>query len=83
MHALDREIAAFEAQEAELRAKYLGKFVIFCGAQLAGAYDTFDAAFGFASANFGDTPYLIRQVGMDSSFPLPASVAFRPVYAHR
>ncbi|MEX3687938.1 hypothetical protein AB3X91_14840 [Paraburkholderia sp. BR14263] len=83
-HVLDREIAAFEAQEAQLLAHHLGKFVVFCDGRLQGSYDTFDTAFRSASAQFGTTPFLVRQVGVSSTFPVPASVAYRPIaYAHR
>ncbi len=81
-HVLDREIAAFERQESELRAHHLGKFVVFEGGVFRGAFDTFEAAFQSASSQFGSHPFLVRQVGAMSSFPMPASVAFRPVHAH-
>ncbi len=82
-HVLDSEIAAFEAHVDELTAHHMGKFVVFHGGQLQGAYDTFDTAFRSASLQFGADPFLVRQVGSGTSFPVPASVAYRPVYADR
>ncbi len=82
-HVLDPEITAFEDHIAELRVHHMGKFVVFHGGELHGAYDTFDTAFRAATQKFGSTPFLVRQVGAESSFPIPASVAYRPVHAHR
>ena len=73
---LATEIEAFEAQRAELEKTYMGKFVVFKGAELVGAWDTFDAAATEAVSRFGRGPYLIRQVGAPP-LTLPASVLFR------
>ena len=79
-HILDAEIRAFENLRQELEQHHMGKFVVMQGGILAGVYDTFDAA---AKAAVGTLtgPYLIRQVGATSTMAMPASVAFRPVYA--
>lgn len=70
------EIAAYEAQRADLERTYLGKFVVFKDGKLIGAWDTLDAAASAAVAQFGRGPYLIRQVGAPAP-TLPASVLFR------
>lgn len=75
--ALEREIAAFEKQRAELERVYPQKFVVFHDDDLVGAWDTLDAAAGEAIMRFGAGPYLIRQVGAPRP-SLPASVLFRP-----
>jgi hypothetical protein len=75
-NALDQEIAAYEKQLPELQKIYLGKFVVFKGGELIGAWDTLNAAAAEAVARFGRGPYLIRQVGSPRP-TLPASVLFR------
>jgi hypothetical protein len=70
------EIAAYEQQQAELERLYPGKFVVFKGQDMIGAWDTLNAAAGEAAARFGRGPYLIRQVGAPRP-TLPASVLFR------
>lgn len=73
---LAAEIHAFESQKDELERTYMGKFVVFKGDQLVGAWDTLNAAAAEAVARFGRGPYLIRQVGAPPA-SLPASVLFR------
>lgn len=73
---LSTEIAAYEARRVELEKTYPGKFVVFKGEELIGAWDTFDAAASEAVNRFGRGPYMIRQVGAPA-LSLPASVLFR------
>jgi hypothetical protein len=75
-HPLDAEIAAFERKKADLEKTYPGKWVVFKGADLVGAWDTINAAAAEAVVRFGRGPYLIRQVGAPPP-TLPASVLFR------
>ena len=75
--SLQTEIQAYEIQRAELEKAYFGKYVVFKGEELIGAWDTLDAAAAAAVARFGRGPYLIRQVGAPPP-TLPASVLFRP-----
>ena len=77
---IGREIAAYDAQRAELVQHHLGKFVVFHGGELQGAYDTLDRAAKEALQRFQPGSFLIRQVGNDKPVPLPASVMYRPVY---
>lgn len=78
---LQEEIEAFENMKDELLRHHNGKFVVFKRKELIGAFDTFDNAAREAVQRFGNGPYLIRQVGTSTGMPLPASVAYRPVYA--
>jgi hypothetical protein len=73
---LSTEIQAYEEKLPELEKTYLGKFVVFKGADFVGAWDTLDTAGAEAVARFGRGPYLIRQVGAPR-LTLPASVLFR------
>jgi hypothetical protein len=76
--ALEIEIAAFERQREELEKHYKGKFVVFRGEEMIGAFDTFDNAAREAVSKFGRGPYLIRQVGAPPPV-MPASVMYQPV----
>lgn len=76
--ALETEIAAFERRFDELEKHHKGKFVVFHGEEMVGAFDTFDNAAREAVSKFGRGPYLIRQV--EASPPImPASVMYQPV----
>lgn len=77
---LRTEIRAFEARKTELEKTYMGKFVVFKGEELIGAWDTLDAAAQAAVLRFGRGPYLIRQVGAPKT-TLPASVLYRSIAA--
>ena len=81
--ALDREIEAFERQRASLEEHHMGKWVLIRDGALIGAFDTLDNVANEAVRRFGRGPYLIRQVGANRSFRLPASVDYRPVHAVR
>ena len=59
----DDDIRAYEANRHELERQYFGKFVVFHGGQMIGAYDSFDSAGKEALQKFGDSPSLIRKVG--------------------
>lgn len=59
---IDEDIRAYDQRKVALEQDYLGKFVIFHGGQLIGAYDDFDSA-GTAALQFGESPSLIRKVG--------------------
>jgi hypothetical protein len=81
---LAQEMAAYERMREELEAHSLYKYVLFKGDDLVGTYESFETAGQEAIAKFGKGPYLIRQVGMDRQpMPMPASVAYAPVYAAR
>lgn len=80
MTALSAEVAAFDAQKAELEERYDGKWVVFHHGDLIGSFDTLNAAAAEALRRFGLGPYLIREVGAPP-LSLPASVMFRPTDA--
>jgi hypothetical protein len=62
--ALAAEIHAFEERRVELEQKYLGKFVLFHGAEFVGAFEDLNSAAKEAIGRFGRGPYLIRKVGV-------------------
>ncbi len=72
--ALETEIRSYERMHEDLERHHKGKFVIFHGEELVGAFDSLDAAAEEAIRRFGRGPYLIRQVGVATSL-LPASLA--------
>ena len=78
---LEQNIEAYNVRTLE--EYQLHKFVIFHGAELVGALDSFHNAAREAVRRFGHGPYLIRQVGAPRRIAMPASVAFRHVHAAR
>jgi hypothetical protein len=80
LDALDRDIAAYDAQRQELEATCTGKYVLFHDSVRIGVYDDFQQVAEDAVRRFGRGPFLIRQVGAPDVV-LPASVMFRPVDA--
>jgi hypothetical protein len=74
--ALETEIRAYENRREELERHHKGKFVVFHQDELAGAFDSFDAAAAEAVRRYGHGPYLIRQVGV-SRPSISASLAAR------
>ncbi|MCY4210788.1 MAG: hypothetical protein OXD47_04105 [Gammaproteobacteria bacterium] len=82
IHTLDDNINAFEKISDELHEHHLGKFVVIYNSQFIASYDNFDNAARAAIERFGRGPYLIRRVGAQTAMTLPASIAYRPDYAH-
>ncbi len=79
---LEKELATYKKMRPELLKHHLGKHAVIHGDTFVGAFDTFDAAAREAINQFGDGPYLIREVKeLEPQMPMPASVAFRPIYA--
>lgn len=82
MSELDTDIKAYEEQLDELLEHHAGKYVVFHNGAFVDAFDTFQNAADVAVRRFGLGPYLIRKVRQSQDIrPLPASVAFRPLYA--
>ena len=80
--AIDRDIKAYEAELEELLEHHRDKYVVFHNGCFVDAYDSFQNAAAAAVEKFGLGPYLIRQVKPAQEVtPLPASVAYRPMYA--
>jgi len=68
---LEFEMAAYAARQEELEATLWGKWVVFHGGELRGAYDDFQAAANAAVTQFGRGPYHIRQVGASQDVHIP------------
>ncbi|MGH7867125.1 MAG: hypothetical protein ACREP9_05670 [Candidatus Dormibacteraceae bacterium] len=75
MATLDREIAVFEENRSSLEADSMGKWVLIHDSSVIGTFDSFEEAAERAVSEFGQGPYLIRQIGV-SSVTLPASVLY-------
>ena len=80
---IQQEIRVYEGMRSDLEKHHYGKHVIIKNGELIGAFDTFDAAARNALTRFGSETFLIRQVGAPETIRVPASVAWRPVYASR
>lgn len=59
---LETELAFFEQQLPELLRHHAGKFVLIKESELAGVFDTIQAAYAAGLTRFGNVPMLIRQV---------------------
>jgi hypothetical protein len=81
MAVLDRDIAAFEAQRAQLEADHDKSWVVFHDGAFAGAFPDFESAATAAVERFDRGPYLIRQVGAPAAVQLPGGMVFTPAHA--
>ncbi len=75
--ALETEIAYYEAKLPEYEQYYAGKHVVIHGAELVGAFDSFENAAVEAVRRFGRGPYLIRQIGAPPP-SIPISWLYQP-----
>ena len=80
MTTLNEEIAAYDRMRGMLETEHLGRWVVIRNRELAGSFDTFEAAAESAVERFGRGPYLIRKVG-EGPVALPASVLYVPTHA--
>ena len=76
MNELQRDIEAYELMQSELETTSMGKWILFHDAHLILVAETFEEAAEKAVTDFGDGPYLIRQIG-SSGITLSASVMYR------
>lgn len=76
MKTLERNIEAYKRMQGELESKHTGKWVLLYNEQLVSVHDNFQQAAEKAVKNYGDGPYLIRQVGAPPVV-LPTSVMYR------
>ena len=74
MDGLDANIMAYEKDRINLEENHMGKWVVFNEREMIDAFDDFGSALDDASNRFGDSPFLIRQVGAPTEQPLPMSV---------
>lgn len=80
--ALEREISAYQRDLEELIKHFENKFVVYHDDARLGAFDSFENAATAAISTYGRGPYLIRQVlRKQPVIPMPASVAYRAIYA--
>lgn len=59
---LTAEVEAFLRERAALQAKHAHQWVVFAARKFQGAFDQYEGAARFAVANFGDAPFLVRNV---------------------
>lgn len=74
MPELDRQIAAYQREEASLLKQHQGKTVVFADGKLQGVYDDPGAATFEAMKRFKPGEFLVRVVGENS---LPAKFFLR------
>ena len=66
--AISRQIAAYDAKYRRvLELDHFGKWAVVYNEELVGIYDYFEEAANDAISQFGRGPYLIRQIGRDTT----------------
>ena len=65
MKALEREIRAYAKLRDRLEAESFGQWAVVYGDDLAGIYESLEAAAVAAVERFGRGPFLIEQIGED------------------
>jgi hypothetical protein len=81
MSALRDDIAAYDRARSDLEARHPRQWAVFHAGQLIDVYPEFENAASEAVDRFGDGPYLIRQIGVES-IQLSSAMVFRPAHAH-
>jgi hypothetical protein len=81
MSVLGDDIAAYDRARPDLEAKHDGEWVVFHSGQFVAVYAQFEDAASDALEQFGDGPYLIRQIGVEA-VRLSSTMVFRPAHAH-
>ena len=81
MSALSEDIAAYDRAKPELEANHLGEWAVFHSGRFVGVYTDFENAASDAVEQFGEGPYLIRQIGVEA-IQLSSAMIFRPAHAH-
>lgn len=69
---LEKELAYYDDARDALLSEHEGKFVLIVGESLAGVFDSSDTAYEHGLREFGNEPFLIKQVVRDEppdSFP--------------
>lgn len=59
---LDKELSTFEANKGALLASAMGKFVLIKGEDIFGTFDTRADAVGRGYEEFGNEPFLVKEV---------------------
>lgn len=75
MSAIEDEITAYEAMQADLEAKYMGQWVLMRDRKVIGFFPSFEQAAAEGLRRFGRTSYLVREVGAEP-IKLPVSVIY-------
>lgn len=78
---LKENIEAYEKAITDMERHYMGKVVVFYDGKFVNSFDNFNNAGEYATKEYGKGPYLIRQVGAPTAYRMPASIAYRPMYA--
>lgn len=60
--SLQKELEVYQAHKEELLANTAGKFVLICGDSIAGTFDTVNDAVAQGYRQFGNTPFLAKQI---------------------
>ena len=59
--SFEHELEVYNAHLIEL-LRNEGKFVVICGDEIAGSFDTYDDALEAGSTRFGPVPFFVRKI---------------------
>ncbi len=59
--ALERELNVYDAHLVELLANE-GKYVLICGEEISGAFDSYEQALDAGHGKYGLQPFLVKQI---------------------
>lgn len=62
---LERELAFFESQKAELLKNHEGKFALIHGEEFVDAFDTAENAYEAGVGKFGQSPFLVKRISVE------------------
>ncbi|HVC22708.1 MAG TPA: hypothetical protein VNH82_04700 [Candidatus Dormibacteraeota bacterium] len=65
MGSFERELALYETKRQELIVSHLGQYVVIHGDTVLGVYPNFADAYGSGVAEFGQEPFLVRQISTE------------------
>jgi hypothetical protein len=76
MDDINKDIEAYNNMRIKLESEHNGKWVLFHQQKFIGVFDSLEQTAQEAVKQFGEGPYLIRQIGAPPII-MPASVAYR------
>ena len=71
---LDTELQTLKKHQAHLEQEHAGKFVLIHGHEVVNTFDSFENAAWEGRRQFGDGPFLIREIGINEIRLSPAVV---------
>ena len=80
--ALETESEFFEQHRAEWLGGYEGKFALIRGQELAGVFDTPEAAYEAGIEKWGNVPFLVKQILPEDRVEQAPALVYGLLHAH-